>query len=138
MTEEVPATPTKDENESYAKQQRFEGTIRVLTIDELVAIHQEDPSLIPGAKGARFAVLELDTPTQAKVFYPNAQKIRQTGISMILMAQDYPSDGGRVAAYESMDGTRATMLVSADKLIFPPDPRPPRAEPMAKEFELER
>ncbi|AZA09766.1 hypothetical protein CPPEL_08310 [Corynebacterium pseudopelargi] len=135
--EEQSATAQGNDTESAAQLQRFEGTVRVLNIDELAAMHQEDPEVLAGMDDEHVVVLVLDTPTQADVLYPQEQKIRKEKISMILMAQDYPIDGGKVASFESMDGQHKTMLVSADNLVFPTDQRPPKAEPFAREFELE-
>lgn len=110
----------------------FEGTLRVLTADELLKLQEADPN-IPGMDGT-FAVLVFDQETEVVGQSGDGSGERTDTATMIGVAEytEYESftvDEGNLDSWRAYDGQRIAVAAYPDEIWFPSDVSLPIAEP---------
>lgn len=137
------ATPgtaaTKQAEIEKAKQagyQIFEGTVHVVSADELVKLQgvNIDPSM--AGNGGTYAVLALDGQTQVTGQSGDGSGQRVDSAKMLGLAEYTPYSTfvvqyGDLDMWRPLDGQRATVGAKASEIYFPSDVRLPIGEPSA-------
>lgn len=125
--------PTQEEIEAAidAGKQVFPGTLRVMTMEELVGYTDLDPALFHEGD---YAVLFFDAPVQVSGMSADGSGMRRESASMLGVAEytDYGSfviDTGDVDSWRPYDGKHVTLAVAAEDIMFPSDVRLPLGQP---------
>ena len=107
----------------------FEGTLRVLTAEELAVLQNVDPKLIGGIDGT-YAVLVFDAEIQVSGMGSDGSGMRRQGAKMLGVAQQtkYASSGD-LDSWRSYDGQHIAVAAMAEDIWFPSDVRLPVGEP---------
>ena len=107
----------------------FEGTLRVLTAEELAALQNVDPRVASGIDGA-YAVLVFDAEIQVSGMGTDGSGMRRQGAKMLGVAEQtkYGSSGD-LSFWRTYDGQHIAVAAMAENIWFPSDVRLPVGEP---------
>jgi len=114
----------------------FEGTLRVLTADELIELQEVDPYM-PSMEGT-FAVLLFDQETEVVGQSGDGSGERTDTATMLGVAQytEYSSstvDQGNLDSWRKYDGQHIAIAAYPDEIWFPSDVSLPIGEPRTSE-----
>ena len=109
--------------------QVFEGTLRVLSADDLAAMQGVDPRVVSGAEGT-YAVLVFDAGIQVSGMGADGSGMRRQGATMLGVAQEtkYGSSGD-LGSWQGHDGQHIAVAAMAEDIWFPSDVSMPVGEP---------
>ena len=116
--------------------QIFEGTLRVLSTEDLANLQGVDPAMFTG--DGMHAVLVFDAPFQVSGMGADGSGARRQGASMLGVAEysDYGSfviDKGDVDAWVNFDGKHLVLGAVAEQIWFPSDVSLPVGEPSTQD-----
>ena len=121
--------------------QVFEGTVRVVDAEQLIALQGVDIDPAAASGGGEYAVLVFDQPIMVSGMSADGTGMTRRSASMMGVAEytEYSSfvvEYGNLETWRDLDGQHATIAVLADDIMFPSDVRLPIGEPSASAVTL--
>ena len=109
--------------------QVFEGTLRVLSAEDLAALQGVDPRVAGGDDGT-YAVLVFDAQIQVSGMSGDGSGSRRQGATMLRVAeQTQYSSSGDLGTWSAYDGQHLAVAAMANDIWFPSDVSMPVGEP---------
>ena len=114
--------------------QVFEGTVRVVSAEELIELQEADIPAAAISNGGTYAVLVFDEPTDVSGMGADGSGERTESAEMLGIGEytdygSFVSEYGDLSLWESLDGQRVTLAAQAQDIMFPSDVRLPIGEP---------
>ena len=121
--------------------QVFEGTVRVVDAEQLIALQGADIDPAAASGGGEYAVLVFDQPIMVSGMSGDGSGMTRRSASMMGVAEytEYDSfvvEYGNLETWRDLDGQYAAIAVLADDIRFPSDVRLPIGEPSANAVTL--
>ena len=121
--------------------QVFEGTVHVVSPEELVDLQGLDIDPAMASHGGTYAVLVFDKETDVAGMGADGSGERTEPAQMLGIAEytDYSNfviEYGDLDTWRSLDGQHVTLGAYAQNIMFPSDVRLPMGEPSASEVEI--
>ena len=115
-----------------------EGTVRVVSAEELVELQKADIDPAMAGNGGTYAVLVFDEPTEVDGMSGDGTGGRTETANMLGIAEytEYDSftiDKGDLDSWRAYDGKHVTLAAKAEDIMFPSDVRLPLGEPATGE-----
>lgn len=131
----TPAPPAVDalqqaKDKAFAEgYQVFEGTVRVLSAEDLASFQGVDPRVAEGV-GGTYAVLVFDASIQVSGMGADGSGMRRQGATMLGMAsQTSYGSSGDIGMWKAHDGEHLVIAAMAEDIVFPSDVSLPVGEP---------
>ena len=138
QAEPAPTDDNKLTAESAAAQgyQVFEGTVRVVSPEELVELQGVDIDPAQASGGGTYAVLVFDQETDVTGMLADGsgehtRSAKVLGIAEHTDYDGYAIDYGNLDSWRDLDGQHVTLAALAENIMFPTDVRLPLGEPSA-------
>lgn len=116
--------------------QVFEGTVRVVSAEELIELQEADIPAAAVSNGGTYAVLVFDEPTDVSGMGADGSGERTESAEMLGIGEytEYSSfvvEYGDLSLWENLNEQRVTLAAQAQDIMFPSDVRLPIGEPAA-------
>lgn len=116
--------------------QVFEGTVRVLSAQELYDLQETDIEPAAVVSGGDYAVLVFDAESEVTGMYADGSGERKGTATMLCIAEytDYESfvvEYGDLESWKEYDGQHVKLAAKVEDIVFPSDVRLPIGEPSA-------